>query len=71
MFRGENQSLHPSFFGDAHNLVRIKVSGIEKRRVLIAVSPLFVGESVDGEMYEPIELQLVPSEVACAEGVGP
>jgi hypothetical protein len=61
MLAGEDQSFHSRRRGGADDLVSIEVSRTEERRRLIAVSPFFVSEGVDGEMDESIELQLVPA----------
>ena len=57
---GEDQSFHPAALRCAHDLVCVKIGGIEHRRRLVAVAPLAIRERVDGEMQEPVELKLVP-----------
>ena len=57
---GKNQPFHPAVPRGSYDLVGVKVRGIEDRRRLVAVAPLTVGKCVDGEMHEPVELELVP-----------
>ena len=64
MFRRQNQSLHACFFGDACDLIGIEVGRIEQSRIFITVSPLFISEGVDGEVYESIEFELVPLKLS-------
>src|SRR5437667_1375615 len=60
---GEDQSLHPAALGGAHDLVCVKIGGIEHRRRLVPVAPLAIRERVHGEMQETVELELVPGEL--------
>jgi hypothetical protein len=61
MLGGQDQTFHTTGFRRRHNLVRIEVRRIEYRRRLVTVTPFFVGESVDGEMKETVELEFVPA----------
>ena len=63
MFGGQNQSLHARFPRGAHDLFGVEVGRIEERRVFIAIAPLFVGEGIDGEMDEAVELEFVPTQL--------
>ena len=47
-----------------NNLIRIKLGGIENRRRLIAIAPLFVAESVRCEMQKTIKLARVTRELS-------
>src|SRR5262249_12635918 len=64
MLAGQNQSLHSCRGGSARNLVRIKISWVEDCRRLISVTPLFVGEGVEAEMNESVELHFMPAKLA-------
>src|SRR5215467_3772256 len=64
MLAGQNQSFHSRRGGCARNLIRIKINRIEDCRRLISVTPLFVGESVEAEMNEAVELHFMPAKLA-------
>ena len=63
MFRGQNQFLHARIVRDRHYLIGIEIGGIEDLFLLVAVTPLLIGEGIDSEMNESIELHLVPSKL--------
>ena len=47
------------------DLFGIKIRGVEERFSFIAITPFFVREGVDGEMNESVELELMPTQLAC------
>src|SRR5262249_56595110 len=48
----------------ARALARVQARRIEHALGLVAVAPLLVGEGVHGEVEEPVELEVVPGELA-------
>ena len=64
MFAHEDETLHSRSRGGANDLFGVKVSRAEKGGRFIAVTPLFVGEGVDGEMDEAVELHFMPAELS-------
>ena len=69
MLRGEDQPLHPGIARHRRPLPRIERRRIEGGLRFVAVAPLLVGERVDREVDEAVELELVPGELArCRDG---
>ena len=60
---GEDQPAHAGLLGRADDLVGVEVGGIEDFLRLVAVAPFLVGEGVDGEVQEAVDLQVVPAEL--------
>ena len=57
---GENEPGHSRIGGGLGDLIGIEVPGIEEPGVGVAVTPLAIGEGVDSEMDEAVELVTVP-----------
>ena len=64
VFGGQDQSLHAAFFGRLRNLIGIEVGRARSTcGIFIAVAPFLVGERVDREVKEAVELHLVPAQL--------
>ena len=61
---GENQAFHPCVVCRADDLFSIEVSRVEYGGRFIAVALLFVGEGIGREVYEAVELHLMPPQLA-------
>lgn len=63
MLTGQNQPFHSGRARGSDNLIGIKVSGIKDGWSFIPVAPFFVGEGINCEMEESVELNLVPTKL--------
>src|ERR1035441_1093841 len=63
VFGRQDEALHSRPLGRQNNLVRIEGGRVEDLFILIAIAPFFVGEGVDGEVQESIDLHLMPAQL--------
>ena len=59
VFAGEDDAAEAAGLKGARYLIGIEIGRLEHALLLVAITPLLVGECVHGEMQKAVELQLL------------
>lgn len=63
MIGGKAQAFHARARRGAHNLIRTEITGIKQGRGFVTITPILVGEGIDGEMKKAVKFRFVPCQL--------